>query len=85
MSKHNLYKSWMAVFQLNEIEKISDRILIDMNDFQQLKEAITVQKKTINNMITDMYNDWLKDRRSIVTNKSFRLEIILIIIVYSIN
>lgn len=52
-----------------------------MNDFQQLKEAITVQKKTINNMITDIYNDWLKDRRSTVTNKSFRLGIILIIIV----
>lgn len=60
------------IFQLNEIEKVSDRILMDMNDFQQLKEAITVQKKTINNMISDMYNDWLKNRRCTVTNKSFR-------------
>lgn len=72
----------IAVFQLNDIEKVSDRILVRLNDYQQLKEAITAQKKTIVNMITETYNDWLKNRRSTVTSKSFRLEIMITVVYY---
>lgn len=59
-------------FQLNDIEKVSARILIHLNDYQQLNDAITVQKKIISNTITETYNNWLKDRKSAVENKSFR-------------
>lgn len=72
----------IAAFQLNDIEKVSDRILVRLNDYQQLKEAITAQKKTIGNMITETYNDWLKNRRSTVTNKSFRLAIMFTVVYY---
>jgi len=50
---------------------VSDRILIHFDDYQQLKDIITIQKKVINNMITETYNNWLKNRKSAVKNKSF--------------
>lgn len=57
---------------MDDIEKVSNRILVHLNDYQQLKDTITIQKKTINNMITDIYNNWLKERKNAITNKSFR-------------
>lgn len=59
-------------FQLNDIEKVSDRILSNLNDYQKLKDTLSVQKKIINNMVTQTYGDWIKARRSAVINKSFR-------------
>lgn len=79
---NNRVYALIVVFQLNDIEKVSDRILVRLNDYQQLKEAITAQKKTIGNMITETYNDWLKNRRSTVTNKSFRLGIMITVVYY---
>lgn len=65
---------------MKDIEKLSDRILIHLNDYQQLKDTITIQKKTINNMIAETYNNWLKDRRSAVTNNNFRYIMIFVLI-----
>lgn len=79
---NNRVYALIVVFQLNDIEKVSDRILVRLNDYQQLKEAITAQKKTIGNMITETYNDWLKNRRSTVTSKSFRLGIMITVVYY---
>jgi len=67
------------LFQLNDIEKVSDRILTNLNGYQQLKDTLTVQKKTINNMITETYGNWIKDRRSAVINKSFRYSYLKIV------
>lgn len=67
------------LFQLNDIEKVSDRILTNLNGYQQLKDTLTVQKKTISNMITETYGNWVKDRRSAVINKSFRYSYLKIV------
>lgn len=57
---------------MKDIEKISDRILVNLNDYQQLKDIITIQKKTITNTMAETYDNWLKDRKSAVSNNNFR-------------
>lgn len=63
---------YICLFQLNDFEKVSDRILVHLSDYQHLKDMIITQKKTISNIVRETYNNWLKDRKSAVANKSFR-------------
>ncbi|XP_060838419.1 cytoplasmic dynein 2 heavy chain 1 [Rhopalosiphum padi] len=69
----NLYSLKQQEAKLNDIEKVSDRILTNLNGYEQLKDTLTIQKKMINNMVAETYGNWVKDRRSAVINKSFRL------------
>jgi len=59
-------------FQINDIEKVSDRVLVHFDDYRQLKDTMAIQKKVIGDTMTETYNDWLNDRKSAVKNEHFR-------------